>query len=245
MTDLQSKFYDKFHPDRVAADAYKDDNDVILFHHIPKAAGTSVGASLQEIVDVFHGISWDNVQKDFVMASNSAIYNRTGQAMRQIIMGHFNAGNVQFWRNNRLPIKAACIVRDPIARFVSQYNYNSSERHPGHMSFRKNNPDMLTFARSLNRDFQLRYLLGPFYDFDDALGRLCEDFSFIGCVEHLNASLTHFSKSHGFAEMTEFSLNTGARQTSEVEVSDDVRDIVISKSRNDLRFHKLVQSLYS
>lgn len=245
LTDLENQFYDKFHPERVAAGAYKDENDVILFHHIPKAAGTSVGASLQDIVDVFHGVPWDNVQKGFVKASNRAIYDRTGKNMRQLIMGHYNASNVNFWRNNRLPIKAACIVRDPVARFVSQYNYNCSEKHPAHMAFRNNNPDLLTFARSLNVDFQLRYLLGPFYDFDDALGRLIQDFSFLGCVEHLNASLTHFSKSHGFPEMTEFSLNTGSRPTSEVEVSDEVRDLVISKSRNDLKFHQLVQSLYS
>ena len=245
MANIVDQFHARFSPKAVKPDAYYDKNDVILFHHIPKAAGTSVGAGIKKVVDSFRTIQWDDVHNGFVRASNDAIYARTEKNMRQVIMGHYNAQNVQFWRNNRLPIKAASIIRDPYERFVSQYNYNCSPKHPAHQTFMERFPTMMSFAKSTQTDFQLRYLLGPTFDLDDALKRLCTDFTFIGCVEHLDASLEHFSKSHGLEPIPTFSLNTGVVKTSEVEVDEEIRALILSKNRNDLKFHKLVLELYA
>lgn len=244
MTDAYGNFKNRFDPALVAKDAFSDDNDVLLFLHIPKTAGMSVGASLQGVFDVFHGVSWKNTHTSFVNATCNACYERTRNSARQVLMGHFNWKELQYWRNHRLPIKAATFIREPLARFVSHYRYNTSDQHPAREQFKEKYPTMLDFARDLERDYQLNFLLGTFFSFEDALNKLTEDFSFIGVTEHLGASFQHFARSHGFPDLEEFHLNKATGNGSQEEIDDDVREIVLDKSFNDLRLFELVRSYY-
>lgn len=241
-----SEFQRKFNPSQMVRNSYYDDNDIVLFVHIPKTAGMSVGKTLQQAFDDFHPVSWQDIGKSFREKSRLALYQRMLKPRRQILMGHFSWPEVQFWRNQELPIKCASIIRDPVARFLSNYNYNCSERHPNRKQFRKRFPSIEAYAEKLSYDFQLTRLIGEFYSFDHALELICKYYSFIGLTEHLRASLESFSHSHGFDfPLQEHRENVGTSLMPLEEVSSSVRDLVLEKNQNDLRLHELLMSYYA
>ncbi|OED47232.1 hypothetical protein AB838_16565 [Rhodobacteraceae bacterium (ex Bugula neritina AB1)] len=242
-------FEDRFSPAHVAPGSFREDADIILFMHIPKTAGMSVGKALQDAFDVFHPVSWENTGKSFRQKSKQALYRRTAPApARQVLMGHFAWSDVMFWKVHELPIKCATIIRDPLDRFVSNYRYNCSSKHPQNAAFCARFPQMEDYARQLPNDYQLGLMTGAFYSFDHALEKLCRYYSFIGVTEHLGASLRHLRLSHGLeAELAEHRENTGGSRTAgaQDDIPDAVRNLVGEKSRNDLRLHQLALRCFS
>lgn len=238
-------FEDRFHPAKVAPGTFADTNDVILFTHIPKTAGMSVGRTLQQAFDVFHGVHWENVGKEFRTATRLALYQRTVMPRRQVLMGHFSWAEIMFWKNQELPIKAASIIRDPLARAVSNYNYNCSNKHPRNGAFKGKFPTLESYVDSLPFDYQLNTLIGAFYSFDQALELLTRYYSFLGLTEHLGASLNHFEASHGLKGVEEHEVNKATKPATDDQITDVVRNIVLEKSHNDQRLFELLSSFYA
>lgn len=247
-TPLTSRFQACFSPDLVQAGSFQDDNDIILFLHIPKTAGMSVGKALQSGFDIFHPVSWENTARSFRQKTKLALHTRTGpRPQRQVLMGHFAWSDLMFWKNHDLPLKCATIIRDPLDRFLSNYNYNCSPRHPQNEEFRHRFPTLEDYAQHLPPDYQLSLMLGAFYSFDHALERLCTYYSFIGVTEHLGASLGHFRRSHGLKDhLSVHRENTGVQSADDgPKVSDGLLNQISEKSRNDLRLHQMLLKSYS
>lgn len=242
--DSLRAFKARFDPAQVASNTFQSDSDVILFLHIPKTAGMSVGKTLQRAFDQFHPVAWENVGQSFRFRTRRALYERSNRACRQVLMGHFSWAEIQYWRNQELPIQCATIIRDPLARFVSNYNYNRSEAHPAHAQFRERFPTMEDYARQLPTDYQLHTMIGASFDFDHALQMLTKYYSFIGLTEHLGPSLAHFQKSHGLAQPLKEHRENRAQIPPKDEIPARVRKIVEEKSQNDLRLHALVRDFY-
>lgn len=238
-------FEDRFNPDKVAPGTFADDNDVVLFTHIPKTAGMSVGKALRQGFDEFHPVHWENVGQAFRRKSRKVLYERSHTPARRVMMGHFSWIEINFWKTHELPIKAAAILRDPLARVVSNYNYNCSAKHPRHEQFKQKFPTLDAYAENLSFDYQLNTLIGAFYSFDHALEKLTRYYSFLGLTEHLGASLEHFATSHGLPKLQEHRQNRATKPASEAQVSDRVRNIVLEKSHNDQRLFELLQSYYA
>lgn len=238
-------FHARFSPKRVAEGAYADPNDVVLFVHIPKTAGVSLGQSLQESFAHFHGVDWEKPRASFHRLTNRSLANRMHKPQRQVIAGHFSWQELMIWRQHELPIKAISVIRDPVERFISNYNYNCSEKHPGRDGFRERFPTAREYAVSLPSDFQLRQMIGLFYSFDHALEKLTKYYSFLGVTEKMGASLNWLARSHGLQELQEHRMNTAPRSGEQApDIDPEVREMVTRKSVNDVRLHDLLSSYY-
>lgn len=237
-------FEAKLSPKRVAEGTYADNNDIMLFVHIPKTAGVSLGKSFQDAFDSFLGVDWKDPRGSFQKLTSKALNTRMQEPQRQVIAGHFGWHELIIWRRHELPIKAISTIRDPFERFVSNYNYNCSDKHPGNAEFRAKFPTLKDYAISLPTDFQLRQMIGLFYSFDHALEKLTRYYSFIGVTEKLDASLRWLSRSHGLPDMTEHRMNTASKPREKTEYDPAVRRMVMRKSANDARLHQLLMSFY-
>lgn len=240
--DAERNFRARFHPKMVAPDTFRDPNDILLFVHIPKTAGMSFGKSLRKAFDQFRGVHWENPRGSLGQETRQALYQRTLSPQRQVIAGHFNWGDMLVWRNNALPIRAISVLRDPLERFVSNYNYNCSEKHPRNAEFKERYPTLQEYAEVLPLDVQLTQLVGPVPSFEDALEKLTAHYSFLGVTENMPASLAHLSRSHGLRKMTEHSQNVGVKTSA--EVPSHIRELVLNRSANDARLHQLLLSYY-
>lgn len=242
---FQQAFRQKFAPVAATKGVYYDSSDIVLFPHIPKTAGMSVGKALHESFDIFHGVTWNDARQSFNKLTQEACYVRSQETpVRQVIMGHFTYTEVQIWKLLGLPIKCASIMREPVARVVSHYNYNCSDAHPASQQFIQKFPTLKSFAESQPFDYQIRWLIGPSYSFDHTLEKLTQDFSFLGITEHLSASLQHLGNSHGFSKFKEHRINVAEVTVQQDDVPKAVRDCILEKSQNDVRLHRLLHELY-
>ena len=242
--DIQDVFRSAFHPAAVVSGQHADPNDIVLFVHIPKTAGVSLGESLQQGFDRFLGVDWTQPRESFRKLSREALYRHSVNPERQVIAGHFGWPELRFWAEHELPIKAISVIRDPFARFLSNFTYNSSEKHPANVQFREKFPTLRTYARSLATDFQITQLVGLTYSFDHALEKLVKHYTFLGVTEKLEASLDHLARSHGLEGMSSHRLNAAPAALEETADLVMARDIITEKSQNDLRLHRLVSSFY-
>lgn len=241
--ELMAAFLSRFAPGLVSPDTFREDSDVMLFIHIPKTAGVSVGKAFHNAFDEFHGIQWDNVAQSFRQATRTATYNQSRSKKRQVIIGHYGWPEIQIWRNHEMPTKCGTIFRDPVERIVSNYNYNCSDAHPANKTFQEKFPSLEEYAAQTPFDVQLNQAIGLTCSFDNVLTKLMRYYTFLGTTENLSASLRHLSLSHGLPRLTEHRENVGRKKSGD-QCPADLKRTILRRSHNDEKIHRLLSLVY-
>lgn len=240
--ETMGRFVQRFCPATVLPDTFSQISDTLLFVHIPKTAGVSVGKTFQATFDRFYSVQWDNIGPSFRHATRAATYEQSRRTGRQVIMGHFGWPELQLWRNHDLPMKCGAIFRDPVARTVSNYNYNCSSRHPGHETFAAKFPTLESYARNTALDFQVNQAIGFCASFDNILDKLVRHYTFLGITEALADSLQHLSLSHGLRPFSVHRENVGKPAGDSIEPQ--VLKLIQDRTHNDRKLHRLLCRIY-
>ncbi|WP_277019756.1 MULTISPECIES: sulfotransferase family 2 domain-containing protein [Paracoccus] len=240
---VMSDFVKRFSPAMVSPNQFQANSDTMLFVHIPKTAGMSVGKALQQTFDHFYGVEWNNAGASFRKLARRAAYMQSRANVRQVIIGHYGWAEIQFWHNQELPVKSGTILRDPVQRMISNFNYNSSEAHPAHKDFIKRHPTIEGYIGSTDFDVQLTQAIGMVSSFEDVLRKLTAYYSFIGVTERLGQSLSYLSRSHGLPPIQEYHANVGSKPAE--ELSESVRQLILDRNHNDCKIHALMMHLYA
>ena len=240
---VMSDFVNRFAPAAVETNCFHNVSDTMLFVHIPKTAGMSVGKAMQQAFDKFYGVEWNNVGPSFRKLARHAAYIQSKESVRQVIIGHYGWSEIQIWRNQELPIKCGTILRDPVQRMISNFNYNSSEAHPARDEFVKRYSSIEGYIQSTGFDVQLTQTIGFVSSFDDVLSKLARYYTFIGLTERLGQSLSFMSRSHGLPSFTEYRTNVGSKPTQEPPTA--LRKLILDRNHNDMKLHTLMSRLYT
>ena len=240
---VMAEFVHRFCPVVVEKNQFRASSDTMLFVHIPKTAGMSVGKAMQQAFDHFHGVEWNNIGPSFRKLARQAAYLQSKGNIRQVIMGHYGWNELQVWRNQELAIKSGTILRDPVQRMISNFNYNSSDAHPAHQDFIKRYPTIEAYINRTGFDVQLTQAIGFVSSFDDVLAKLTRYYTFIGVTERLGQSLTFLSRSHGLPPIKEYHTNVGTKPAS--QLPDVVRELILDRNHNDTKIHALMLRLYA
>jgi hypothetical protein len=117
-----------------------------LFVHIPKTAGSSLNAELVPILfPSFH------IFVDYSQADTRPFDERLDESVENFIAaaetkrfsyatGHIHARHVNRIVSTLPEVLPITLLRDPVARFVSDYRYQCSAMHPGNEQFRERHP---------------------------------------------------------------------------------------------------------
>lgn len=124
-------------------DAFKNKKyfDCIVHCHVPKTAGVSFYEPFKAHFKSFH------VDHKDIPGSIRSYFGDVRDKKCQFYTGHFSTYEIL----DHIPeerIVVACVIRDPIDRLVSHYNYNSSPAHTWYEDFRRRFPDFESFWRS-------------------------------------------------------------------------------------------------
>lgn len=236
-------FVDKFAPCRVPPREYDSRSDIILFVHIPKAVGVSIGQSFQEAFDIFHGVAWDNIPQSFREATQRAIAEQARADVRQVIIGHYGWPELRAWLNNEMDMKCGTVFREPVDRLVSHYHYNTSDKHPAHVPFKNRFPSFESYLHTVDHDVQLNQALGMSSSFQNILQKLTRHYTFLGITENLAASLDYLSYSHGLRAMKDLRKNVGKK--GKPSLNEELLDVARRKCVNDTAIHTFLSRIYS
>jgi len=117
-----------------------------LFVHVPKTAGSSFNAELTPLLKPNHHVLIDYAQT--AVKSYHALYDEAvdrfiaearGVTLRYAT-GHITGGHVERIKAALPQVRPVTLMRQPVARFISDYRYQRTPMHPGHETFRRDFP---------------------------------------------------------------------------------------------------------
>ena len=152
----------------------------LIFLHIPKTAGWALHEVLQPVFGEAHSLRI-NTEEDLAALRR---LSPADFAKYRYISGHFSFADV---KDKRSPTSLlVSIVRDPIRRIVSEFNYMSSwEAHPYyHLCKDQRFSEYVYHAAEYLRALQCNWLSGH-HDAEQAFATIREHYALVGTVGNL------------------------------------------------------------
>ncbi|MDP3418670.1 hypothetical protein [Falsiroseomonas sp.] len=121
--------------------------DPCIFVHVPKTAGTSLRAELAAILppDINIHVDYTDTSRSFHDRIDDAVarfLDQAGPRGIRFASGHIVGRHVTRIAQQLPRARFITMLRDPVARVVSDYRHQRSPRHPGHEDFRARVPDL-------------------------------------------------------------------------------------------------------
>ena len=178
-----------------------------LFVHVPKTAGSSLHADLSALLKpsthiVVQGKNRRKSREALFDAAVQEFLERHAAKQFRFVSGHLWASNTQTLRDKVPGLRCFTMLRDPLARIVSDYRYQRSELNPVHVDFTAKNPDFDTFvARPHVHNRIARALLPQLMietgDIDAGVRFVMNNFAFVGVQERYALSVQALTESMG------------------------------------------------
>lgn len=118
-----------------------------IFVHVPKTAGTSLRAELAAILppDINIHVDYKDTSRSFHDRIDDAVsrfLDQAGPRGIRFASGHIVGRHVTRIAQQMPQARFITMLRDPVARVVSDFRHQCSPRHPGHEAFRARVPDL-------------------------------------------------------------------------------------------------------
>ncbi|WP_439594758.1 sulfotransferase [Falsiroseomonas sp.] len=118
-----------------------------IFVHVPKTAGTSLRAELAAILppDVNIHVDYTDTTRSFRERIDEAVerfLDQAGPGGIRFASGHIVARHVARIAERLPQARFITMLRDPVARVISDYRHQRSPRQPGFEAFRQRVPDL-------------------------------------------------------------------------------------------------------
>lgn len=200
-----------------------------LYQHVPKTAGSSLRTEFAAVLKPQRNIHLDGTDPalpyherlDAAVASFAA---RFGERPWRFASGHIFARHVAALRARAPHARPLTFLRDPSARFVSDYRYQRTPMSPDHEAFRRAIPDIDAFiALGWTGNQTARYLLPEAMfearDPDAACAWLLDRFEFVGLQEDYELCADAAARLIGFRR------TPGRRLRENPSSADNPRDV--------------------
>jgi hypothetical protein len=174
--------------DYLAADRDRP-GDLWFFIHIPKTAGSSlrheVGARLRPEANLFAAADPVRPHNELLMEALQAFLERPSTPPCRFASGHLMRRHLVPLLERRPDTRLLTLLREPVARVISDFRYQRTPAHPGSMAFMQRFPTLMDFASARPaRNKMYRFLR---VDAASAVEQVIEDvergFAFVGLTE--------------------------------------------------------------
>jgi hypothetical protein len=175
-----------------------------FFVHVPKTAGTSMSSELDRLRSPYVNISVDyernDVSHDVAVRQAVVQFAATQIGGARSASGHVPLGLLDEVVGQRPGLKLFTLLRDPVARVVSDYTYQTTPAHPPFEAFKKRYPSIEDYVLAPSEQNKTVSFLsaGPVNGSFDAVYRQIEQrFTFIGVTELYDMSFNIISRLMG------------------------------------------------
>ena len=175
-----------------------------FFVHVPKTAGTSMSSELDRLRPPYTNISVDYERNDLShdVAVKQALtqFNATQIGAARSASGHVPVTLLDEVIGPRPGLRLFTLLRDPVARVVSDYTYQTTPAHPPFEAFKKRFPtieDYVLAPTEQNKMFSFLSAPKPGQTFEQTYRQIEQRFEFIGVTELYDMSFNIISRLMG------------------------------------------------
>jgi hypothetical protein len=230
-------------PDRVV-----DCPNMLVFMHIPKNGGTTLRYSFAKNVSPTILVS----ANDDAMVENPYMCWHMGRLLPCLI-GHQDASGLIYRFVDR-PLVHVTMLRDPIERAISLYNYTMERRR---LKLNEGRSDLGVEAflgepeARLMKNMQSRYITGVDDIGDDTAAGvrrakecLKERFTFFGLVERYDASMLTFKKILGWKDIYYRKENVSEKKVTRSELPEQTIESIRAENEVDIELYAYAGQLF-
>ena len=215
-----------------------------LFVHVPKTAGSSMTAEASSIlqpsfnIDIDHTDTTRTYQKKFDAAVQDFVARQAERHYR-FCTGHINARQVEMIREGVPDLRCFTMLRNPMARLVSDYRYQRSSMNTAQAQFIANTPSFEAYVArphvhnkiSLNLAPREMVLAG---DVAGCVDYITKAYAFVGLQEMYPMSLRALTTLMGEARTPEAKVRVNSNESDKVALSPELEEELKAKNAVDL-----------
>jgi hypothetical protein len=218
-----------------------------LFLHIPKTAGSSLSAELNELRPPYSNLHLSDEDYRAAAGGGAPFARLLDRHVDDFIASERRVRHRSVSGHMLLPqaIRIAeavpgtrlfTFLRHPVDRVVSDYCYQLSPGHPAHATFRVRHPTFQSYLASADTDKMHRHLsLHPGEGVDEVIARVGETFAFVGIVEMYPFSFNVLTRLFGEGRMPKRRERVAPPEArAAVEMTPELRARILEANARDL-----------
>ena len=215
-----------------------------LFVHVPKTAGSSMTAEAESIlqpsfnIDIDHTDTTRTYQKKFDAAVQDFIASHAERQYR-FCTGHINARQVEMIRAGIPDVRCFTMLRNPMARLVSDYRYQRSSMNTAQAQFIAGTPNFEAYVARPHVHNKISLNLAPRElvlagDVAGCVDYITNTYAFVGLQEMYPMSLRALTTLMGEARTPEAKVRVNSNDADKVDMSPELEQELRTKNAVDL-----------
>jgi hypothetical protein len=227
-------------------ESHRDKQDLWLFVHIPKTAGSSLSTEISRKLIPYRNIHIDSSEKNVEYAVqvqnavNRFIADSETRRFRSA-SGHINIGHVNHIRSAIPAAKAFTFLRHPVKRLISDFRYQRTPLHPPYKEFIERFPTIESYVASeISQNRMYKTLVrDEKMPLQEAFKQVADDFTFIGFLEMYPMSFNILFRLFGLDSMPEdHKRPTPETQDNAVEDTPELRNRILMANAQDMVLYR-------
>lgn len=199
-----------------------------IFVHVPKTAGTSLRAELAAILppDINIHVDYTDTSRSFSDRLDDAVarfLEQAGPRGIRFASGHIVGRHITRIAAQMPRARFITMLRDPVARVVSDYRHQRSPRHPGHAAFSRRVPSLAAYLEARGEmDKAAQHLLPrevlATRDAGACIEHVTRHFAFVGIQEMYDLSFRTLTALAGRQQAPHLRANVNTDEDGGAEV---------------------------
>jgi hypothetical protein len=213
---------------------------VLVYVHLPKAAGNASIGALRDHFTPYVSVDWRQPMRHM----EEIVASWTNHQVR-FISGHIHHDVLEVIRTSSLPQVRMTFIRHPVDRIISSYRYRSSARSPRQEANLARHPTLEHYVFEAVKTNEIaRFMLGKDVRSLDEYERGMKKFSFIGVSELLPLSHLVLSRLLDIPYARPELANVTDNPQVSARPSQQVLDHLYATQQMDVMFHSRILSQY-
>jgi len=231
------------------AQQFNRNKHMLVFHHIQKTAGSSLTRELSLTLPPYMnvhvgpgGYEIGGPKADMMTAAVENFIAEEAKSRFRSMSGHMAPAHLKMVRDACPHAAFFTVLRDPVARVISDYRYSSTPTHPPHKSFIAKYPTIEAYLDDPARQNAMWKLVGAREQVEDAIARVFNRYLFIGLVEDLTLHFEFLTALMGCPRTIATRDNvTQANDRNKVDLTDELRSRIEATNTKDRYFYNAVR----
>ncbi len=221
-----------------------------VFHHIPKTAGSSLVDELHYCFPPYFNIGAAAARQnsivdrpDKLMGGVDELLELSASTMFGSVSGHMRPVHFRRVMENLPNAAAFTFLREPIARYVSEYRYVRTPKHPAYQEMRRKYQSIEDYVDDeATHDMMWRFVSGGKKLADpETIAAMMRRYVFIGTLEDYNLNFEFFTALTGHPKTPSSRMNvTEKADSNEVVMTDALKSRIAEANKFDIAIYDAV-----